>query len=436
MKLSTGSSNKIIINNDISYSQYSIHQIIFPIIILSLGLLILSLLYYTYKYFQKKENSQYTFLFIFKLFKKWKENFGKSSYNSSSSLSFREKEIDNLINKSGGSEELEEDSINRVLDSNNSIIKVIHLKKVLLFKKIIPNPQAFINDYLRNQYFNIKYLLISHSNQCKIWIIQKGKYIFSFKKKTNDEYAIKDENDNFYQNNINKSFNKTFDNLLENDIDRNYNATFDNLLENNINKNFETTFDNLLENDINEDFIDPDLLKESIISSSLSSPTTTKTTTSSTIISDNTPVIPKNNTTKHKKFHFDYYSKKIIFHPNSLYHEQNAKKYNTIEGNFERDLQFSSVTIVLTTGNQKELPYFPRYPWYWDGVELFAGITIQPKPYYHPNYLSLNWKPSKNIINSKRISSTSNNKKSISLTLNNNDNKRNFTLSLTRTNSF
>ncbi|ORY63737.1 hypothetical protein LY90DRAFT_668206 [Neocallimastix californiae] len=408
MKLSTGSSNKIIINNDISYSQYSIHQIIFPIIILSLGLLILSLLYYTYKYFQKKENSQYTFLFIFKLFKKWKENFGKSSYNSSSSLSFREKEIDNLINKSGGSEELEEDSINRVLDSNNSIIKVIHLKKVLLFKKIIPNPQAFINDYLRNQYFNIKYLLISHSINVKYGSFKKGNIYFLLKRKL----------------------------MMKNDIDRNYNATFDNLLENNINKNFETTFDNLLENDINEDFIDPDLLKESIISSSLSSPTTTKTTTSSTIISDNTPVIPKNNTTKHKKFHFDYYSKKIIFHPNSLYHEQNAKKYNTIEGNFERDLQFSSVTIVLTTGNQKELPYFPRYPWYWDGVELFAGITIQPKPYYHPNYLSLNWKPSKNIINSKRISSTSNNKKSISLTLNNNDNKRNFTLSLTRTNSF
>jgi len=91
---------------------------------------------------------------------------------------------------------------------------------------------------------------------------------------------------------------------------------------------------------------------------------------------------------------------------------------------------------------RNDLSYFPKYPWYWDGVELFNGISIHPKPLYHPNYLSITWKPKRKEIDnsSSLISSTSplRNKDSPtrSASINDEKNKKNFTLSLTRTNSF
>jgi len=126
--------------------------------------------------------------------------------------------------------------------------------------------------------------------------------------------------------------------------------------------------------------------------------------------------------------------------------EQNAKKYNTLDANIDGDKLYSSVTIILTTCNRKELSYFPRYPWYWDGVELFNGISVRTKPFYHPNFLSISWRPRKkdlimsppspvitNIIDNaitttSSISSSSSNESD--------NNKLNFTLALTRTNSF
>ena len=73
MKLSRESSNIIFINNESLYSSYSIYQIIYPIIILSLGLTISMLFYSIYNYCQKKENSQYAFLSVFKSLKEWRE---------------------------------------------------------------------------------------------------------------------------------------------------------------------------------------------------------------------------------------------------------------------------------------------------------------------------------------------------------------------------
>jgi hypothetical protein len=403
------------------------------------------LFYSIYNYCQKKENSQYAFLSVFKSLKEWREKLSiyqniisdnkfKTTDKSSSLLSSPKKVLDKLINKSEVSEEIQDDTINNALKNDKKfIVKITQSKKNLFFNKIkngfiityinyykyknlslnklkslkiIPIHQSFIYNYLRNQYYFIQYLLISHSNQWKERVTQIGKLILPIKKKNNDKHTFENENNIVYQNDITKIFN--------------------------------TTFDNLIENSINEDYIDPCFPKESIssLSPSLSlSSSNNLTDKSSSTCSINNSIIPKNTTVKLKKFHFDYYSKKIIFHPNSLYYEQNAKKYNTLEANFEKDLQFSSVTIVLTTGNQKKLPYFPRFPWYWDGVELFTGISIRPKPFYHPDYLSINWKPKKNFIksNDKTTTLIINNTSSLKL-INENLNRQNFTLSLARTN--
>jgi len=243
---------------------------------------------------------------------------------------------------------------------------------------------------------------VSNYNQLKIRIIHRGKKYLLIKNKSENQI---EEVEGAYQNDITKIFKNGFDNLVNNDvIDKEY--------EEIKNKNDNNT-----------------------VSSSQSQSQSQSLTSSSS--------------SKLPKFHFDYYSKKIIFHPNSLYHEHNAKKYNTIDANVDKDKLFSSVTIVLTTGNRKELTYFPKYPWYWDGVELFNGISVRPRPFYHPNYLSVSWKPrhdvfsmdSSSVIN-KLVSTTSSGKQSnhsssSSSTSHENDkNKRNFTLSLTRTNSF
>jgi len=59
---------------------------------------------------------------------------------------------------------------------------------------------------------------------------------------------------------------------------------------------------------------------------------------------------------------------------------------------------YSSVTIYLTLTDGTTLNYIPRYPWYWDGVELFTGIQPNIKTIYNPNYLSPEYIP--NFFNS------------------------------------
>jgi len=231
-------------------------------------------------------------------------------------------------------------------------------------------------------------------------LVQKGKRFIILRNRTKEEDKVtKIGPEEINQNDITKLFNDTFDHLMDQSNDEEYQEITHKLMF-------------------------------------CPSTTTTTSTTSNSTSTSTTPFV------KLQKFHYDYRNKKIIFHPNSLYHEQNAKKYNTLDANIDGDKLYSSVTIILTTCNRKELSYFPKYPWYWDGVELFNGISVRTRPFYHPNFLSIAWRPRKNDYNLAAPSPAITNTiitttPSVSSSSNENDNsKLDFTLSLTRTNSF
>lgn len=59
---------------------------------------------------------------------------------------------------------------------------------------------------------------------------------------------------------------------------------------------------------------------------------------------------------------------------------------------------YSEITINLTLSNGVTLNYIPKYPWYWDGVELFNGIQPNAKKVYNQNYLSPDYVPKFNIL--------------------------------------
>jgi len=72
--------------------------------------------------------------------------------------------------------------------------------------------------------------------------------------------------------------------------------------------------------------------------------------------------------------------------------------YNKILEKRKADKElYSSVSIYLTLTDGTTLNYIPKYPWYWDGVELFTGIQPNMK-IYNPNYLSPEYIP--NLIKS------------------------------------
>ncbi|ORX56632.1 hypothetical protein BCR36DRAFT_280255 [Piromyces finnis] len=60
--------------------------------------------------------------------------------------------------------------------------------------------------------------------------------------------------------------------------------------------------------------------------------------------------------------------------------------------------KYSDVSIYLTLTNGVTLNYIPKYPWYWDGVELFMGIQPNIKQVYNYNFLSPDYVPSLNIV--------------------------------------
>jgi len=75
--------------------------------------------------------------------------------------------------------------------------------------------------------------------------------------------------------------------------------------------------------------------------------------------------------------------------------------YNKVLEKHKADKQlYSPVSIYLTLANGTTLNYIPRYPWYWDGVELFTGIQPNMKKVYNTNYLSPDYVPNLNFENS------------------------------------
>jgi len=58
---------------------------------------------------------------------------------------------------------------------------------------------------------------------------------------------------------------------------------------------------------------------------------------------------------------------------------------------------YSDVSIYLTLSCGVTLNYIPKYPWFWDGVELFMGIQPNMKPMYNYGYLSPDYVPRLNI---------------------------------------
>jgi len=66
---------------------------------------------------------------------------------------------------------------------------------------------------------------------------------------------------------------------------------------------------------------------------------------------------------------------------------------------------YSPVSIYLTLTDGTTLDYIPKYPWYWDGVELFVGIQPNIKMVYNPNYLSPEYVPDLNLKSSCTTSS-------------------------------
>ncbi|ORX78150.1 hypothetical protein BCR32DRAFT_295200 [Anaeromyces robustus] len=453
MKLTTFPSTKTIINNN--DPTITLSQIVYPTLIISLTLFVPTILYYIFKLTFKKENIQISFLSLINTIKEWKykltsyhvtilqntrlsndndNNEEKTSLIHSSSLSPEEEiELKNLAKNEDNSQEysnlMEEDTIissskkgllyTKIIDRSSAFYKKcqdISLKRKKLFN-ILPIQQSYIYNFLRNNYYIIQYFILSYINIWKIRIDTINKKLL-WPSSKNQHRNLQDELDE----------KKEIENqVFENDITAIFNNSFDDLL----------TLEKIDSNEIDT------------TSGSSSITTTTTTSTTSNNTNDYDHISSSHVKHNNKKFHFDYYNRKIVFHPDSLYHEQNAKKYNTSEGNFEKNQLFSSVTLVLTTGNHQKLSYFPRFPWYWDGVELFNGISINPRPFIHPNYLSTFWKPKERNYSNHQISkkpststSTSSSKSSSSssssiISINNNENNRkNFTLSLTRKNSF
>jgi hypothetical protein len=60
---------------------------------------------------------------------------------------------------------------------------------------------------------------------------------------------------------------------------------------------------------------------------------------------------------------------------------------------------FSDVTIYLTLSSGITLNYIPKYPWYWDGVELFTGIQPNEGKIYDQRFLYPGYIPRINVIN-------------------------------------
>jgi len=241
--------------------------------------------------------------------------------------------------------------------------KWVNLKKLFILPKTIR--QTYLYNFLRSQYYVILYFLVTQSNQWGVWLVQKGKhyrYVLLRSRTKEDDRQVTTEmgSEDIYENDITKVFNDTFDHLMDPNGDEEYQEITHKLM-----------------------FCPP-------VSTTTSKSTPTAHSSSTSTSTSSTTTAPL---VKLPKFHYDYYSKKIIFHPNSLYHEQNAKKYNRMAANIDGDKLYSSVTIQLTTCNRQELTYFPRYPWYWDGVELFCGISVRTRPFYHPDFLSVAWKP-------------------------------------------
>ncbi|OUM58250.1 hypothetical protein PIROE2DRAFT_16520, partial [Piromyces sp. E2] len=446
MKLNTVT-EQTIINNEpsIFYSLYTLYAII----IFSSISLVSSLFYLAYRYYIRSENEkiQFNVITIFiNVIKQWKEKYGTFNITILKDIQSSENSNTNTISDTVTTAESESisnseskecsNTTTESINTNKSVKSIINSKKDLLYTKIkngsdliqnnynkckrkssekiksisaIPIRQTYIYNYVRNHLYDVHYFIVSNYNQLKIRIIHRGNKYLPIKNKSDDQVK---EVEDLYQNDITKIFNNTFDQLMDNTIDKEYDDIK--------NKNVTTTS-----------------------SSSTSSTSTSPSPSSSSSIPSSTPA----SQVKLPKFHYDYYSKKIIFHTNSLYHEQNAKKYNTIEANVDKDKLFSSVTIVLTTGNHKELSYFPKYPWYWDGVELFTGISVHPRPFYHPNYLSVIWKPRRDVFSLESLPfignsvpssgkqlnhsslSTSSSSASATTTTHESENKREFTLS-------
>ncbi|OUM58150.1 hypothetical protein PIROE2DRAFT_21398 [Piromyces sp. E2] len=64
---------------------------------------------------------------------------------------------------------------------------------------------------------------------------------------------------------------------------------------------------------------------------------------------------------------------------------------------------YSDVSIYLTLTNGVTLSYVPKYPWYWDGVELFMGIQPNMKPIYNYEYLYPGYVSNLNIVEPNEI---------------------------------
>jgi len=83
----------------------------------------------------------------------------------------------------------------------------------------------------------------------------------------------------------------------------------------------------------------------------------------------------------------------------TIYCDEYYKK--VIEKQKANEEKFSEVTICLTLCNGVTLDYMPKYPWYWDGVELFNGIHPNEKKNYNHNYLSPEYVPRFNLFMSE-----------------------------------
>jgi len=78
-----------------------------------------------------------------------------------------------------------------------------------------------------------------------------------------------------------------------------------------------------------------------------------------------------------------------------------AEYYQKVVEKHKADKElYSEISIYLTLSNGVTLNYIPKYPWYWDGVELFTGIQPNAKKVYNHDYLSPDYVPNFNIIES------------------------------------
>jgi len=83
--------------------------------------------------------------------------------------------------------------------------------------------------------------------------------------------------------------------------------------------------------------------------------------------------------------------------PKTIYCEEYYKK--VLEKQKANKELFSNVTIYLTLSSGITLNYIPKYPWYWDGVELFTGIRPNEEKIYDQRYLYPGYIPKINVIN-------------------------------------